>query len=222
MTNGERPTSEGPQRRIAALRDSIKAIRETQMNPNSVASLYRNAFIVAQDVMGLDPLAATAFAISFGTGVITDSRSPLSGAKKTYEELPGATPDMEAVAKYISAQFVLYPWERSDQGMLFALREKLEEADADPSYLSHVSTAAYELAHAICPLDLKDEFAASQGIDENQLTVESFTEAAQQIPSGEDFVFDDSSVPFLKETGEWAHKRFDTILDNIATGNIPN
>lgn len=227
MIDQERQSGEGPQHQIAALKDAVINVRETQITAQAVSTLFGTSYGVAHGVMGLPPLAATVFAMRFGTAILAEAQTPYSAgighadgsettfALTTHSELP------QTAKNYIGAHFNFNPLEnyRYRGKLTDELRSRFATAGISGNYLDDIAHVAFEMASDITPFDFDLQLKGNHGIDEGKLTVVHFQDNAHRIPQRPGFVLDEDTYPqFMEETSEWLLGRFREVLDNVVTG----
>lgn len=230
MSGDQNPGIDNPQEqgyalaqmRIEALRNSARNIRETRITPELVSSLFHSARSVGEDVMGLNPVAATIFSMGFGSVSLTSAASKEIGVvhhtDETTTEVPLNTPsDLgRTVTRYIHNHFNRNAEFKSHQQAFREARKKFSDAGISSEYLDDIWEVGARVALDIFPFDYYHELDQSKGIDESKFTVKYFKEMAKKVPERPRFIMDQDTYPeFIQKTGGWLHGRFEEIINNV-------
>lgn len=233
MNSNQNPEIDNPQEqsyalaqmRIESLRNNLHNIRETRITPELISSLFHSAKSVGEDVMGLNPVAATVFSMGFGcfsltsatTVGIEETHHIHNGTEKFTTEVPLNTPSdiAKTVSRYIQNHFNRNAEFRSHQQVFREAQNKFVSAGIPSDYLDNIWEVGTDVASDLCPPD-EDRI---KGIDESKFTIAYFKEMAKKVPEKPSFVMHEDTYPeFMRETEEWLHGRFEEVINNVMSG----
>lgn len=197
--------------RVEVVRKNIDTIQGRDISVENISSLFHSSRAMAVDTMGLNPVASTLFAARFGSVLLTCATFR-EQAEVTHEDGSKTTVPLnipselqKSISVYLSHHFNPIAERKSQPQAFKELREKFVTAGVSSEYLDYISDTAENMAIEVWE-------------DETKLTPEQVAEKASQFPKEPYFMVDQDKYPqFLEETGQWFHKRFEEILDNVLT-----
>lgn len=218
------------QTRIEALTGNIDAVREgKQITPEAISSLYHSSRAVAQDVMRLDSVESTLFAMRFGTMLLASAIFKDIVVIEHLHDNLGTTTHLvnnpselrKTVSSYLWVHFSFYPFPDPPykSRLIEDVHERFSHAGITTDYVDTIYYIAENMVSDLCTNHVQLNPFAERGIDKSKLTVQYFSESARKIPEQPNFILEPEKYPqFMAETSIWLHERFEAVLDNIITG----
>lgn len=230
MVNPDKEPTPMAQTRIEALRGNIDAIREgKQITPEAINSLFHSSRAAAQDVMRLDSVESTLFAMRFGTMLLATAMfKDVAVVEHLHDDMEATTHTLNnpselrrTVSSYLWLHFCFYPFPDPPYKprLITDVRDRFNRAGITTDYVDAIYRVAENMVGDLCANDAQLDPAAERGIDDSRLNIQYFSESARKIPEQPSFILEPEKYPeFMRETGIWLHENFERILDNIVTG----
>jgi hypothetical protein len=199
--------------RIQALQRNVDALRGQPINGDMVNSLFRSAKVLAKEVMGATPLAASVFAMRFGSVILTCATfkdlAEVQHGDGSVTEVPLNSPATmsRSMARYLYEHCNPYSGRKRRDQLFFEIRDRVTHAGVATDFLDRISSYAADTATEVWD-------------DESRFSSQYFQRTRDRVRVQPHFSMLEGSdyERFLEETGTWVENRFSEVVDSALTG----